>query len=114
MSEIKYEILQNIGVLSKSASGWAKELNLISWNDREPKYDLRDWSADHQKMGKGVTLSKEELLTERVAEQQHRPVTQLPHSIKILLMGQFHPLSFLIHPLSHACIIRPSYSMDKQ
>ena len=62
VSEIKYEIIKNIGVLSKSASGWTKELNLISWNDREAKYDLRDWSADHEKMGKGVTLSKEELL----------------------------------------------------
>jgi hypothetical protein len=62
MSEIKYEIIKNVGTLSKAASGWAKELNLISWNDREPKYDLRDWSTDHQKMGKGVTLSKEELL----------------------------------------------------
>lgn len=61
MSEIKFEIIKNIGVLSKSASGWAKELNLISWNDRDPKYDLRDWSADHEKMGKGVTLSQEEL-----------------------------------------------------
>ncbi|MEK6754090.1 MAG: YdbC family protein [Chloroflexota bacterium] len=61
MSEIKYEIIKKIGVLSTSASGWSKELNLISWNDREPKYDLRDWSADHEKMGKGVTLSKEEL-----------------------------------------------------
>ncbi len=62
MSEIKYEIVNQIGVLSKSPSGWAKELNLISWNDREPKYDLRDWSADREKMGKGVTLSREELL----------------------------------------------------
>ncbi|MFN8382753.1 MAG: PC4/YdbC family ssDNA-binding protein [Anaerolineales bacterium] len=62
MSEIKYEILAALGLLSKSASGWAKELNLISWNDREPKYDLRDWSPGHEKMGKGVTLSKEELL----------------------------------------------------
>lgn len=62
MSEIKYEIIKNIAVLSTSASGWSKELNLISWNDREPKYDLRDWSADHTKMGKGVTLTKEELL----------------------------------------------------
>ena len=61
MNEIKYEILKTIGVLSTSASGWSKELNLISWNDREPKYDLRDWSADHTKMGKGVTLSAEEL-----------------------------------------------------
>lgn len=62
MSEIKYEIVKKIGVLSTSASGWAKEVNLISWNDREPKYDIREWSADHEKMGKGVTLSKEELL----------------------------------------------------
>jgi hypothetical protein len=61
MSEIKYEIIKQIGVLSKAGSGWAKELNLISWNDREPKYDLRDWSPDREKMGKGVTLSKEEL-----------------------------------------------------
>jgi len=65
MSEIKYEITKKVGVLSKSASGWAKELNLISWNNREPKYDLRDWSADGTKMGKGVTLSKEELLALR-------------------------------------------------
>lgn len=62
MAEIKYEIVKNIGVLSKSASGWSKELNLISWNDRQPKYDLRDWSADHEKMGKGVTLSQDEVL----------------------------------------------------
>jgi len=63
MSEIKYEIIKQIGVLSKAGSGWAKELNLISWNDREAKYDLRDWSPDREKMGKGVTLSKEELLS---------------------------------------------------
>ena len=62
MSDIKYEIVKKIGVLSKSVSGWAKELNLISWNDRDAKYDLRDWSADGTKMGKGVTLSKEELI----------------------------------------------------
>lgn len=65
MSDIKFEIVKNIGTLSKSASGWAKEVNLVSWNDREPKYDIRDWSADHTKMGKGVTLSKEELLALR-------------------------------------------------
>jgi hypothetical protein len=62
VSEIKYEILKTIGILSTSASGWSKEVNLISWNDREPKYDLRDWSADHSKMGKGVTLTREELI----------------------------------------------------
>ena len=65
MSEIKYEIVKKIGELSKSASGWAKELNLISWNDRDAKYDIREWSPDREKMGKGVTLSKEELLALR-------------------------------------------------
>ena len=62
MTELKYELLQQVGVVSASTSGWSKELNLISWNDREPKYDLRDWSADHEKMGKGVTLTHDELL----------------------------------------------------
>ena len=61
MTEIKYEIVKKIGVLSKAGSGWTKELNLIRWNDREPKYDLRDWSADGEKLGKGITLSREEL-----------------------------------------------------
>jgi len=61
MADIKYEITKHIGVLSEGSKGWRKELNLISWNEREPKYDIRDWSPEHEKMGKGVTLSKEEL-----------------------------------------------------
>lgn len=61
MAEIKYEIKETIGVLSKSAKGWTKELNLVSWNDKDPKYDIREWSPDHSKMGKGVTLSNEEM-----------------------------------------------------
>lgn len=60
-SEISFEIIETLGVLSTSTKGWTKELNLISWNGREPKYDLREWSPEHDKMGKGVTLSKEEL-----------------------------------------------------
>ena len=62
MDKIKYEIIEQLGVLSESDKGWKKELNLISWNDREPKYDLRDWSEDHQKMGKGITLTEEEAI----------------------------------------------------
>ncbi len=62
MTEIKYEIIENIGVLSESAKGWKVELNLISWNDREPKYDLRNWSENHERMGKGIALSKEEVI----------------------------------------------------
>ncbi|WP_462413200.1 YdbC family protein [Neobacillus sp. Marseille-QA0830] len=61
MAEIKYEIHQTIAVLSESSKGWRKELNLISWNGREPKYDVRDWSDNHEKMGKGVTLTREEV-----------------------------------------------------
>jgi hypothetical protein len=61
MVDIIFEIKEPIGVLSESAKGWTKELNLVSWNDREPKYDIREWSPEHDKMGKGVTLSKEEL-----------------------------------------------------
>lgn len=62
MAELKYEIQETIGVLSESRKGWIKELNLISWNGRQAKYDLRDWAPDHEKMGKGVTLSKDDLL----------------------------------------------------
>lgn len=61
MSNIKYEIVEQIGILSESTKGWTKELNLISWNDRIPKYDLRDWAPEHERMGKGTTLSTEEL-----------------------------------------------------
>jgi len=61
MADVKYEIKETVGTLSESSKGWSKELNLISWNGREPKYDLRDWAPDHTKMGKGVTLSVEEL-----------------------------------------------------
>lgn len=63
MADFKYEIIKQIGTLSTSKSGWNRELNLISWNEKEPKYDLRDWSPDHVKMGKGISLSKEELNT---------------------------------------------------
>lgn len=61
MADIKFEIKETIGVLSESAKAWTKELNLISWNDKEPKYDLREWDPTHEKMGKGITLSIEEI-----------------------------------------------------
>ena len=60
MAELKYEIVKECGVLSQSPTGWTKELNLISWNDRAPKYDIRDWAPEHERMGKGVTLNEEE------------------------------------------------------
>ena len=60
MAEFKFEIKETLGILSENAKGWTKELNLISWNDRDPKYDIREWNPDHTRMGKGVTLSTEE------------------------------------------------------
>ncbi|MBR2842526.1 MAG: YdbC family protein [Lachnospiraceae bacterium] len=60
MADFKYEIVKHIGVLSESSKGWTKELNVISWNGANPKYDIRDWAPDHEKMGKGITLTEEE------------------------------------------------------
>ena len=60
MADFKYEIIEEIGVLSENAKGWRKELNKISWNGGVPKYDIRDWAPEHEKMGKGVTLTDEE------------------------------------------------------
>ena len=62
MDDIHCEIVMQIGVVSQARSGWTKELNLVSWDGRPPKYDIRDWSPDHSQMGRGVTLSREELL----------------------------------------------------
>ncbi len=61
MSEIKYDIVKEIGVLSVSSKGWRRELNVISWNDGPPKYDIRDWAPNREKMNKGITLSEEEM-----------------------------------------------------
>ncbi|HIX46324.1 MAG TPA: hypothetical protein H9737_01365 [Candidatus Borkfalkia faecigallinarum] len=65
MAELKYEIVEKLGVLGESGNGWTKELNMVSWNDREPVYDLRTWNASHERMGKGITLSQDEIMTLR-------------------------------------------------
>ncbi len=57
MAEIKYEVVKEVGVLSETGNGWKKAINLISWNEREPVYDIRTWSDDMERMGKGVTLT---------------------------------------------------------
>ncbi|MEG0919580.1 MAG: PC4/YdbC family ssDNA-binding protein [Anaerovoracaceae bacterium] len=59
-NEILFEKVKSIGVLAEYPTGWTKELNLISWNDGTPKYDIRDWDADHTHMSRGVTLHLEE------------------------------------------------------
>ena len=63
MAEFKYEIIKHIAVLSENSNGWKKELNFVSWNGLPPKYDIRDWGPGdaERKIGKGVTLKKEEI-----------------------------------------------------
>lgn len=61
--DFSFSIEEHIGVVSQGKGGWQVELNLVSWSGREAKYDIRSWSPDHQKMGKGITMTKEELQT---------------------------------------------------
>ena len=61
MAEFNYEITERIAVLSTNAKGWERQLNMISWNDHEPKYDIRDWSPDGTKMSKGISMTRDEI-----------------------------------------------------
>ena len=77
MADIKYDIIQTIGILSENTRGWTKELNLISWNGGKPKYDIRDWAPDHEKMGKGVTLTEEELdALKKLLQKEQDPIIE--------------------------------------
>lgn len=69
-TEIKSEIVKNIGILASNKSGWNREVNIVRWNDGKPKLDIRDWGPDHEKVGKGISLSREEvaILKELLAE----------------------------------------------
>lgn len=62
MADFKFEIIEHYGQLGENAKGWSKELTKVSWNEREPKYDIRDWSPEYDKMGKGLTFTQEELI----------------------------------------------------
>ena len=63
MADITYDILKAFGVISEEKGGWKKELTLVSWNGRAHKFDIRDWAPGHEKMGKGITLTREEAET---------------------------------------------------
>ena len=66
MSDLRFEIVKQLGIIGEGTKGWKKEVNLVSWNDRKPKLDIRDWNENHDKMGKGVTLNRDE--TEKLKE----------------------------------------------
>ncbi|MDR0877849.1 MAG: hypothetical protein LBN21_07325 [Treponema sp.] len=75
MSDISFDILKHFGVISEEKGGWKKEVNLVSWNGRNPKIDIRDWAPGHEKMGKGITLTPEEAakLTELITTALVKP-----------------------------------------
>jgi hypothetical protein len=62
MPDITYEVKEEIGVISEAQTGWTRQVNMISWNNREPKLDIRDWAPEREKAGKGITLTKEEVI----------------------------------------------------
>ena len=61
MKDIQYEIVKEIAVLSQNDSSYTKEINLISWNGNEPKYDIRSFSPNREKCRKGITLTESEV-----------------------------------------------------
>ena len=79
MAEFKYQVTETLGVLSETGNGWAKEINLVSWNDRPAKYDIREWAPDHSRMAKGLTFTAEELgELRRLLENLDLPTEDLP------------------------------------
>ena len=59
--DFTFEITESLGLISEGKGGWTLELNKVSWGGRPAKYDIRTWAPDHDKMGKGVTFTAEEL-----------------------------------------------------
>jgi len=76
MDNFSYEVVKHFGVISSEKNGWQKELNMVSWNGRAPKLDVRDWAPNREKMGKGITLTEgeaaalAELLVTALAKQE--------------------------------------------
>jgi hypothetical protein len=60
-NDFSYEVTEEVGIIGNpTPSGWTTQLNLVSWNGKEPKLDIRSWNPDHSRMGKGISLSKED------------------------------------------------------
>lgn len=96
-NSISCEIMTACGVISERSGGWKKELNLVSWNGRKPRYDIRDWNPDHDRPGKGITLSLDELRQlgalinaeiRRVDEENRHPATDFSKEPAVEKNGQ--------------------------
>lgn len=62
-NDFSFTIVKHLGVITTNTSGWTKELNLVSWNGKAAKYDIRDWDENHEKMSRGITLTEDEMNT---------------------------------------------------
>lgn len=71
--EFTYEIVKKLGVLSTNKSGWNREVNVMRWNNAKPKIDIRDWAPDHSKMGKGCSMTAEEVAILSEILDEHDP-----------------------------------------
>lgn len=58
--EVTFEIIKNLILLEEYKNGWTKEINLVSWNDKDPVIDIRTWGKNKEVIGKGITLTDEE------------------------------------------------------
>lgn len=97
-SEMEFEIKQHFGVIGLGTNGWKKEINFVSWNGREAKIDIRDWNEDHTKMGKGLTLTGQELKNFKalldgrtqdviLTEPEIAPKDNIPTTVKVIENG---------------------------
>ena len=60
-TEVSFDIVESIGVLTTYSTGWTREINLVSWNGGPARYDIRDWDPNHERMSKGLTLQEKEM-----------------------------------------------------
>ena len=88
--EIEFKLVEKLGVLDTHKSGWAREVNIVAWNGKPPKFDIRDWDPEHERMSRGITLHEREavklakILVQRLqmdepqaqAQTQQMPQTQ--------------------------------------
>ena len=86
MAEFSFEIEEKLLVLSENDKGWTKELNRVSFNGAPAKYDIRTWSPDHTKMGKGITLSNEEF---QVLVDAFKKLKQGQHGAGLILFKTY-------------------------
>lgn len=101
-------MLHTVVILSENSRGWKKELNLISWNGGKPKYDIRDWAPDHEKMGKGVTLTEEELdVLKELLQNEKTPITDNPSTVnkEDTTTTPISMKALSIHPVYAMCIV---------